>query len=79
MLRNRIVTLLASPRLYSTTLPKSASYDIKKVGVVGLGLMGHGVAQITAQAGFQVLAIETNQEAIDRGMKRFVDLIFLHF
>ena len=32
--------------------------------------MGHGVAQITAQAGYQVLAIETNQEAIDKGMKR---------
>ena len=38
-----------------------------------MGLMGHGVAQITAQAGYQVLAIETNQEAIDKGMKRIED------
>jgi 3-hydroxyacyl-CoA dehydrogenase len=33
--------------------------------------MGHGVAQIAAQAGFQVLAIETNQAALDLGMKRY--------
>lgn len=33
--------------------------------------MGHGVAQIIAQAGYQVLALETNQEAITKGMKRF--------
>ncbi len=33
--------------------------------------MGHGVAQIAAQAGFQVLAIETNQAALDVGMKRY--------
>ena len=32
--------------------------------------MGHGVAQVTAAAGFQVLAIEAKQEALDIGMKR---------
>ena len=44
--------------------------QFKKVGVVGLGLMGHGVAQVTAQAGFQVVAIESNAEALAVGMKR---------
>lgn len=45
--------------------------QFKKVGVVGLGLMGHGVAQVTAAAGFQVLAIEAKPEALAVGMKRY--------
>jgi len=35
--------------------------------------MGHGVAQVTAAAGYQVLAIETKKEALDVGMKRIED------
>lgn len=46
--------------------------QFKKVGVVGLGLMGHGVAQVTAAAGFQVLAIETKSDALAVGMKRYL-------
>ena len=42
----------------------------KTVGVVGLGLMGHGVAQVTAQAGYNVLAIEAQPAALDTGLKR---------
>lgn len=34
--------------------------------------MGHGVAQVTAQAGFDVLAIESNEKALQMGMKRSV-------
>lgn len=32
--------------------------------------MGHGVAQITAQAGYEVVAVEMKQEFLDTGMKR---------
>ena len=32
--------------------------------------MGHGVAQIAAQAGYDVLAIDSNKEAVDKGMLR---------
>ena len=46
------------------------SAEIKRVAVVGLGLMGHGVAQVTAQAGFDVVAVEMQQAALDAGMKR---------
>ena len=55
---------------------KSYIYDntrdlsIKTVGVVGLGLMGHGVAQITAQTGYAVVAIELQSTALDTGLKR---------
>lgn len=55
----------------STTSDASGvSKRIKKVGVFGLGLMGHGVAQVTAQAGYQVIGIESKQDALDIGFKR---------
>jgi len=43
---------------------------IEKVGVVGCGLMGHGIVQVAAQAGFQVVALETEQGALDKGLAR---------
>jgi 3-hydroxybutyryl-CoA dehydrogenase len=42
--------------------------EIKSVGVVGCGLMGHGIAQICAQAGWDVVVRETKQEKLDRGL-----------
>ena len=45
-------------------------HSIRTVGVVGLGLMGHGIAQIAAQAGYQVTAVETSSQSLETGMKR---------
>jgi 3-hydroxybutyryl-CoA dehydrogenase len=42
--------------------------DIKKVGVVGCGLMGHGIAQVAAQAGYDVVVREVSQEKLDAGL-----------
>jgi 3-hydroxybutyryl-CoA dehydrogenase len=42
---------------------------IQKVGVVGLGLMGSGIAQVAAQAGFPVVAREISGELVDKGLK----------
>ena len=45
--------------------------DFKTVGIVGFGgLMGHGVAQVTAAAGYNVIGIEGQQAGADAGMKR---------
>ncbi len=41
---------------------------IKKVGVIGCGLMGSGIAQVAVQAGFQTTVVEANQELLDRGL-----------
>jgi 3-hydroxybutyryl-CoA dehydrogenase len=41
---------------------------ISKVGVVGCGLMGHGISQICAQAGWDVVVREVDQSALDKGM-----------
>ena len=42
--------------------------DIKKVGVVGCGLMGHGITQVCAQAGYDVVVREVDQERLDSGL-----------
>jgi len=42
--------------------------EISKVGVVGCGLMGHGIAQICAQAGWEVVVREVSQEKVDSGI-----------
>ncbi len=49
--------------------------EIKKVGVVGCGLMGSGIAQVCAQAGYQVVVSEINEELLQKGLnniKRFL-------
>ena len=43
---------------------------IRKVGVVGCGLMGHGIVQIAAQGGCEVTALETEQRFLDAGLAR---------
>jgi 3-hydroxybutyryl-CoA dehydrogenase len=42
--------------------------EIEKVGVVGCGLMGHGIAQICAQAGWDVVVREVSQDKLDGGI-----------
>jgi 3-hydroxybutyryl-CoA dehydrogenase len=41
---------------------------IKQVGVIGCGLMGSGIAQVSAQAGFPTVVIEANQAFLDKGL-----------
>jgi 3-hydroxybutyryl-CoA dehydrogenase len=41
--------------------------EIKKVGVLGCGLMGSGIAQVAATAGFEVTVLEVEQKFLDKG------------
>ena len=43
--------------------------EIKKVMVVGAGLMGSGIAQVCAQAGIDVYLNDVNHEALDRAVQ----------
>ena len=43
---------------------------IKHVGVLGCGLMGSGIAQVAAQAGFPATVLEATPELLDRGLGR---------
>ena len=41
--------------------------NIKRVGVLGCGLMGSGIAQVSAMAGFDVTVLEVEQKYLDKG------------
>jgi 3-hydroxybutyryl-CoA dehydrogenase len=43
--------------------------EIKKVGVVGCGIMGQGIAHNCAQSGYQVVVSDISQEVVNKGLK----------
>ena len=64
--------------VYPTRCILTRKFSGKKyetIGVIGLGLMGHGIAQISAQAGYKVLAIEMNEDALKTGLKRIEGML----
>ncbi len=42
--------------------------EIQRIGVVGAGTMGHGIAQVAAQSGFEVVLVDVAPAALDKGM-----------
>jgi len=46
--------------------------EIERVGVVGAGLMGSGIAEVCARAGLSVAVLEVTVEAAERGRSRIV-------
>lgn len=44
--------------------------QIKNVGVLGCGLMGAGIAQVSAQAGYRTLVREVNDDLLQKGLGR---------
>ena len=42
--------------------------DIKKIGIIGAGQMGHGIAHVCALAGLDVILTDTNAEALKSGI-----------
>jgi 3-hydroxybutyryl-CoA dehydrogenase len=49
---------------------KGAGVKIQKVGVVGCGIMGSGIAEVCVRAGYAVVVHEVSQQFADRGMSR---------
>jgi 3-hydroxyacyl-CoA dehydrogenase/enoyl-CoA hydratase/3-hydroxybutyryl-CoA epimerase len=47
--------------------PKVEDMAVKKLGVIGAGMMGAGIAYVSANAGIEVVLIDSTQEAADRG------------
>jgi len=50
-------------------IEKAIEKATEKVGVVGCGLMGSGIAQVAAQAGCQVTVREVSQQLLDKGLQ----------
>ncbi|MDG1497549.1 MAG: 3-hydroxyacyl-CoA dehydrogenase NAD-binding domain-containing protein, partial [Amylibacter sp.] len=57
--------------------PSGVEYvPIKKVGILGAGMMGAGIAFVSAKVGVDVVLLDQNQEGVDRGLlsvKRMLD------
>jgi 3-hydroxybutyryl-CoA dehydrogenase len=49
--------------------------QIRKVGVVGCGLMGGGIAQVCAQSGFEIVVREVSHELLDQGLRRIESIL----
>lgn len=47
--------------------PQVADQTVKKVGIIGAGMMGAGIAYVSATAGIEVVLIDAAQDAADRG------------
>ena len=49
--------------------PPGVEYEpIKKVGILGAGMMGAGIAFVSAKVGVDVVLLDQNQEGVDRGL-----------
>lgn len=65
MSRNLIINN-AFKRFYSIT--NSNKQKINHVSIIGSGLMGSGIAQVTAQAGFQVTLVDQNDTVLNKAL-----------
>jgi 3-hydroxyacyl-CoA dehydrogenase/enoyl-CoA hydratase/3-hydroxybutyryl-CoA epimerase len=55
--------------------PKVADQTVRKLGVIGAGMMGAGIAYVSANAGIDVVLIDATQDAADRGKAHSADLL----
>ncbi|MEM2725179.1 MAG: 3-hydroxyacyl-CoA dehydrogenase NAD-binding domain-containing protein, partial [Candidatus Nezhaarchaeales archaeon] len=46
------------------------SERIKKVAVIGAGVMGHGIAQVLATSGYQVALVDISQELLQKAIEK---------
>ncbi len=55
--------------------PAAPDQTVKKLGVIGAGMMGAGIAYVSASAGIAVVLVDSTQEAADRGRAHSADLL----
>ena len=48
---------------------RSAPQSIETIGVIGAGTMGHGIAQVSAAAGYRVVLRDVDRESLARGIQ----------
>ncbi|HXU30749.1 MAG TPA: 3-hydroxybutyryl-CoA dehydrogenase [Thermoanaerobaculia bacterium] len=47
---------------------EAAGNEIRTIGVIGAGTMGHGIAQVSAQSGYRVILVDVAAAALERGL-----------
>src|SRR5262245_32665425 len=57
-------------RMDSSTTESVTGMQIRTVGVLGCGLMGSGIAQVCAGAGYTTIVGDTNKKMLERGQAR---------
>jgi 3-hydroxybutyryl-CoA dehydrogenase len=57
----------STPSPTSATETTASARDFATIGVVGLGTMGAGIAEVFARNGFSVVGVEVTDEAVERG------------
>jgi 3-hydroxyacyl-CoA dehydrogenase len=62
-----ILNSIIGKRLYSTT-SQMLSSKIKHVTVIGGGLMGSGIAQVSAEAGYKVTLVDQNDKILEKAL-----------
>jgi len=55
--------------------PAQPDQSVRRLGVIGAGMMGAGIAYVAANAGIDVVLIDATQEAADRGLAHSEDLL----
>ena len=53
--------------------------DTKKLGVLGSGMMGHGIAYVSALSGIEVVMTDTTQERADNGLTAIAKILEICF
>src|SRR5258708_40169891 len=49
---------------------RGVDMKIRKVGVLGCGLMGAGIAEVAARAGFETVVREVSEEVVEKGLAK---------
>ncbi|WP_423207079.1 3-hydroxyacyl-CoA dehydrogenase [Paracoccus yeei] len=55
--------------------PEAPDQRVRKLGILGAGMMGAGIAYVSAMAGIEVVLIDAAQDAADRGKAHSADLL----
>lgn len=55
--------------------PEAPDQTVRKVGILGAGMMGAGIAYVSAVAGIEVVLIDAAQDSADRGKAHSADLL----
>jgi 3-hydroxyacyl-CoA dehydrogenase/enoyl-CoA hydratase/3-hydroxybutyryl-CoA epimerase len=56
-------------------LPVDSGLQVRRVGIVGAGIMGAGIAQLAALRGFNIVVQEVHEAALAAGIERIADLL----